>query len=193
VGALPHRATDPDLLIVARWPGAGERDHSAEAEVDTVIALITEIRDARATAKLPAAEWLETRVAVPVALGPTFEGAPNGGRTARPRTPTRRELTDRGARGGFGPARRPHVSMVVACEIEAAVRTEDDRRRRRRPERHRLVRDLAEPRAGWLLPGSGSRTSRSSAARRPRSSRAPGRAKPSSADQVARLRERTRR
>ena len=23
---LPHRATDPELLIVARWPGVGERD-----------------------------------------------------------------------------------------------------------------------------------------------------------------------
>ena len=27
---LPHRATDPDLLIVARWPGVGERDLEAE-------------------------------------------------------------------------------------------------------------------------------------------------------------------
>ena len=28
---LPHRATDPGLLIVARWPGVGERDPAASA------------------------------------------------------------------------------------------------------------------------------------------------------------------
>ncbi len=28
--ALPHRATDPELLIVARWPGVGERDLATE-------------------------------------------------------------------------------------------------------------------------------------------------------------------
>src|SRR4029079_3671858 len=31
---LPHRATDPDLLIVARWPGGGKRDLEAETEGD---------------------------------------------------------------------------------------------------------------------------------------------------------------
>ena len=36
---LPHRATDPELLIVARWPGVGERDLAIEEEVGSVIAL----------------------------------------------------------------------------------------------------------------------------------------------------------
>ncbi len=32
--AIPHRTSDPDLLIVARWPGVGERDAATEAEVE---------------------------------------------------------------------------------------------------------------------------------------------------------------
>jgi valyl-tRNA synthetase len=71
--ALPHRASDPQLLIVARWPGVGERDLAGEGEVGTLIDLVTEIRNARAQAKLPAADWLETLVYLPTALGPTFE------------------------------------------------------------------------------------------------------------------------
>ncbi|MFL5674114.1 MAG: valine--tRNA ligase, partial [Chloroflexota bacterium] len=54
-GHIPHRTSDPDLLIVARWPGVGERDLDAESEVGAVIDLVSEIRNARATAKLPAA------------------------------------------------------------------------------------------------------------------------------------------
>ncbi len=52
--AIPHRAGDPDLLIVARWPAAGERDLAVETEVGTLVDLVTEIRNARTTAKLPA-------------------------------------------------------------------------------------------------------------------------------------------
>src|SRR4029077_20359663 len=73
---LPHRASDPDLLIVARWPGVGERDLAVEAEVGSLVELVTEIRNARAQAKLPAADWLETLVYVPLALGPTFGALP---------------------------------------------------------------------------------------------------------------------
>ena len=29
--SLPHREGDPPLLIVARWPGVGERDETADA------------------------------------------------------------------------------------------------------------------------------------------------------------------
>ena len=71
--AIPHRATDPELLIVARWPGVGARDEAVEAEVGTLIALVTELRNARSSAKLPAGAWLATRVYLPFALGPTFE------------------------------------------------------------------------------------------------------------------------
>jgi hypothetical protein len=36
---LPHRATDPALLIVARWPAPGQRDEVAESEVEALIEL----------------------------------------------------------------------------------------------------------------------------------------------------------
>ncbi len=100
--ALPHRATDPELLIVARWPAVGERDIATERDVAALIDLVTEIRNARATAKLPAGGWLETRVSLPVELGPTFEALrPGIERLARAR-PLERELTPGGAaRGGI--------------------------------------------------------------------------------------------
>ena len=50
--AIPHRASDPDLLIVARWPAHGQRDLAAEAEVGALIGLVGDLRNARATAKL---------------------------------------------------------------------------------------------------------------------------------------------
>src|SRR5262249_9216043 len=91
--AFPHRATDPDLLIVARWPGPGARDGAAEGEVAALVALVTEIRTARATARVPAADWLETLVFVPRTLGPTFEALkPAIERLARAK-PLLRELT----------------------------------------------------------------------------------------------------
>ena len=37
---LPHRAADPDLLIVARWPAPGERDERAESDVHALIELV---------------------------------------------------------------------------------------------------------------------------------------------------------
>ena len=61
--AIPHRASDPELLIVARWPAAGERDLGAEARIDAVFDTITAIRNARATARIDATSWLETHVA----------------------------------------------------------------------------------------------------------------------------------
>jgi valyl-tRNA synthetase len=67
-GALPHAADDPELLIVARWPRAGARDTELEARLVRVIETIVAIRNARATADLPAASWLETHL-VPSADG----------------------------------------------------------------------------------------------------------------------------
>ena len=91
--SLPHRASDPELLIVARWPGVGARDEAAEGEVETIKALVTEIRNARAAAKLPAGDWLATRVYVPAGLGATFEALrPAIERLARAR-PLSRDLS----------------------------------------------------------------------------------------------------
>ena len=63
--ALPHAADDPDLLIVARWPQAGDRDATVEGQLDELNELVVAIRNARATAGIAASAWLETHVAVP--------------------------------------------------------------------------------------------------------------------------------
>jgi valyl-tRNA synthetase len=140
--ALPHRASDPALLIVTRWPGIGERDTDAEREVGALIDLVTEIRNARASAKLPAADWLETLVFVPTALGASFEALrPAIERLARAR-PLRRELTPEALAAVTRPG---DLAVIVAGgEIEATIRpavvTEDADAL----ERARLERELTE-------------------------------------------------
>jgi valyl-tRNA synthetase len=145
--ALPHRATDPGLLIVARWPGVGEGDLLAERDVSLLIDLVGEIRNARASAKLPAADWLETLVFVPIELGPTFEALkPAIERLARAR-PLHRELTPEALQAA---ARPGDLTIIVAGgEIEAAVRPKMADADARALERDRLIRDLAEA-EGWL-------------------------------------------
>jgi valyl-tRNA synthetase len=185
---LPHRTTDPALLIVARWPGAGERDHVIEEEVATVIALITEIRDARATAKLPAADWLETRVSVPLALGPTFEALrPAVERLARAR-PLRRELTTEALEAGSAPG---DLSIVMAgAEIEASVRVGSSDSAAAGLERERLERDLSEAEE-WLAAARARLANDSFVSRAPASVVDGARAREAElADQVDRLRER---
>ena len=145
--ALPHRASDPDLLIVARWPGAGERDLRVETEVGALVELVTEIRNARAQAKLPAADWLETLVFVPLALGPTFEALrPAIERLARAR-PLRRELTPEALEAATHDG---DLTVILGGgEIEAAVRPMLNAGAAADLERERLERDLAEA-EGWL-------------------------------------------
>ncbi|MEP6639831.1 MAG: class I tRNA ligase family protein, partial [Chloroflexota bacterium] len=145
--SLPHRATDPELLIVARWPGVGERHIETEVEVGTLIDLVGEIRNARASAKLPAAEWLETLVYVPIELGPTFEALrPGIERLARAR-PLRRELTPEALEATTRPS---DLSVIVSGgEIEVAVRPSQPDAGANALERDRLERDLAEA-EGWL-------------------------------------------
>ncbi len=71
--AIPHRASDPDLLIVARWPAPTGRDQGAEEDVEAVLELVRGLRNARAEANVPAGTWLATEVVVPPDMGPTFE------------------------------------------------------------------------------------------------------------------------
>ena len=145
--ALPHRATDPELLIVARWPGVGERDEDAEREVGLVIDLVTEIRNARSSAKVPAADWLEAFVYVSPALGATFEALrPAVERLARTR-PLHRELTQEALVAMTRPA---DLAVIVAGgEAEAALRVAETDGAAAVLERERLEHDLAEA-EGWL-------------------------------------------
>jgi valyl-tRNA synthetase len=186
---LPHRATDPDLLIVARWPGVGERDLEAETEVGAVVDLVTEIRNARATAKLPAADWLETHVVVPLELGPTFEALrPAVERLARAR-PLLRDLTPE----ALAAATRPGDLAIIVRggQLEATVRPGTTDAGAGSLERDRLERDLSEAEA-WLTAARERLANPSFVERAPAAVVESARAREAElADQVARLRERT--
>ena len=176
--ALPHRAGDPDLLIVARWPGETARDETAEAEVGALVDLVRAIRNARADAKAEPGAWLPLDVFVEPELGHALESLrPAIERLARGR-PLRRHLTREdlhgtaGATGGLA---------VIAGPAEAIVGL---RHRRSRPPRARTERGSRRssrtPSACSRPPVRGSRTTRSRRRRRRRSSRARARARRSS-------------
>jgi valyl-tRNA synthetase len=145
--AIPHRASDPALLIVARWPAPVERDLTTESEVAALIGLVGDLRNARATAKLPAGDWLATRVFVPPSLGTTFEALrPALERLARAR-PLARELTPE----TLDASRVPGDLTVVAGsgEIEATIRPAAQDDDANALERARLERELADAET-WL-------------------------------------------
>ena len=140
--ALPHRATDPGLLIVARWPGVGERDLAVEAEVDALIELVRGIRNARSEAHVEPASWLPVGVAVPVALGPTFEALrPAIERLARAR-PLERHVTREALHGAMASG----GLAVIAGEAEAMIdlATSATAAADSGADRARLERELAE-------------------------------------------------
>ena len=146
-GAIPHRASDPGLLIVARWPAPVERDLATERQVEALIGLVGDLRNARATAKLPAGDWLATRVFVPTDLGVTFEALqPAIERLARAR-PLDRELTPE----ALDATREPGDLTIVAGagDIEATIRPAARDADATALERARLERELAEAQT-WL-------------------------------------------
>ena len=64
--ATPHGPADPELLIVADWPGpevAARRDPAAESDVNVAIELVRGVRNARSEARLAASAWLPVEVA----------------------------------------------------------------------------------------------------------------------------------
>ncbi|HTG40826.1 MAG TPA: valine--tRNA ligase [Methylomirabilota bacterium] len=141
-GALPHRATDPAMLIVARWPGVGERDLVVEGQVQALVELVRGIRNARSEAHVEPASWLPVGVALPVALGPAFEALrPAIERLARAR-PLERYLTREALHGAMGSG----GLAVIAGEIEAmiAVGGAAGDSADARADRIRLERELAE-------------------------------------------------
>ncbi len=144
-GALPHRKDDPELLIVARWPGAGERDTAAEAEVGALVDLVRGVRNARAEARVEPGAWLPVEVVVPERLVPAFEAL----RPAIERLARARPLDRHPSREAFATA-APGGLAVISGEIEAVVRAErrsgavdglDER------DRARLEKELADAEA----------------------------------------------
>ncbi len=185
---LPHRASDPDLLIVARWPGVGERDHVAEDQVASIIALITGIRDARASSRVPAGDWLETRVYVPLELGPAFEQLrPGIERLARSR-PLKRELSPEALAAATSAG---DLAVIVAgSDVEATIAIASPDAGSADLERERLERDLAEA-EGWLAAAQQRLADRAFVERAPAAVVEGARARETElVDQVERLRDR---
>ncbi len=118
--ALPHRATDPDMLIVARWPGVGERDEAAEAAVGALVELVRAVRNARADAKLEPAAWLPLDVYVEPELGPALEALRPGLERLAHARPLRRHLTREDLHGTAGAA---GGLAVIVGPVEAVVGT----------------------------------------------------------------------
>ncbi|MBA2700370.1 MAG: valine--tRNA ligase [Chloroflexi bacterium] len=148
--SIPHQASDPALLIVARWPAGGSRDGAAETEVGAVLELVRGIRNARAEAHLEPAAWLPTEVAVPAASWATWEALG----PAVERLTHSRPLTLRvGSEAPAGEVTSDGAAWltVVAGDIEARIHPSTDHARpdAAQLERARLERELAET-EGWL-------------------------------------------
>jgi valyl-tRNA synthetase len=190
--AIPHRATDPDLLIVARWPAPIERDEAAETEVGALLELIRGLRNARAEAGIEAGTWLPTEVAVPAAMGSTFESLrPAIERLARAR-PLERRLTREAL--GDGHAASDGALSVIAGGLEALAHRADGAgdEAARRAERARLERELDEAR-GWLAAARARLANEDFIAKAPPAVIEGARAREAElADQVARLEDRLR-
>ena len=187
--SLPHRASDPALLIVARWPAPTARDSVAEAEVQALIELVRGIRNARAESKLEPVRWLPVDVVVPPAVGPTFEALrPAIERLARAR-PLERHLTREALAATAGST----DLAVIAGELEARVRTDAGANAAGGDatlERARLERELAEA-EGWLAAARDRLANESFTSRAPAAVVEGARAREAElADQVERLRER---
>ena len=118
--ATPHGPDDPELLIVADWPGpevAGRRDEAAEAEVDVVIELVRGIRNARSEARLEPAAWLP----VDLVADPVVARALEALRPAVERLARARPLTIHPTRAAFLGATRTGGLSVIGTGLEAVV------------------------------------------------------------------------
>ncbi len=188
--ATPHDAGDPELLIVAEWPDPADwataRDPGAEAAVDRLRGLVTEVRNARSTARIPPGESRPGDVLVPADLGPTFDAlAPAIERLARLRPLTRH--TDREA---FRAADRPGSLAVIAGDLEARIAAGPVDADARAAERARLERELVEA-EGFLAAARVRLADAAFTSKAPAAIVAGARAREAElADQVDRLRER---
>ena len=135
--SLPHAADDPELLVVARWPLARERDSGVEAGVEEVLELVRGIRNARAEAAIEPATRLAAVIAGPEDAAPILEALlPAIDRLARVETRLRV-----GADGGLGSGGAISVAKGrLSATLLPSVESEDVAGR----ERDRLTKELAE-------------------------------------------------
>jgi valyl-tRNA synthetase len=116
----PHTPDDPELLIVADWPGpevAIRRDEAAEAEVGVVIELVRGIRNARSEARLEPAAWLPVDIAADPAVAVALEAL----RPAVERLARARPLSIHPTRDAFLSATRAGGLSVIGSGVEAVV------------------------------------------------------------------------
>ncbi len=142
--ATPHGEADPELLIVADWPDpaawSGLVDGSGERAVDRIRDLIGEVRNARSTAGIVAAERRPGDVLVPAELTAAFAAlAPAIGRMTR-----LEPLVAHADRAAFTAADRPGSLAVIAGDLEARIAAGIADPAADRAERTRLERELAE-------------------------------------------------
>jgi valyl-tRNA synthetase len=129
---LPHRDSDPELLMVARWPqpaDAGVQPDARRADgVEQLIALVTAIRGARAESGIAAADWLEGRIWLPE--GPARESyaelADALGRLARVRA------TLVASRLNLDEGQGPGLAVVAPYGEGRLLRSDSDRELERR-------------------------------------------------------------
>jgi valyl-tRNA synthetase len=142
-GELPHADDDPDLLIVARWPGPGEIDPGAEAPVAAAIDLVRAIRNARSEGRIEPAAWLPVHVAAGEELAVAWDAlAPAIERLARARP-----LVRVASAGDLAGARESGSLAAIAGTTEAVVRPTVGGDAGVQRERARLERELAETEA----------------------------------------------
>jgi valyl-tRNA synthetase len=187
--AIPHRAADPELLIVARWPAAGERDAGVDAAVGAIVELVRGIRNARSEARLEPAAWLPVDVVVPPSVGDTFKAL----RPAIERLARARPLTRHATRESLAAVPGAERGLaVIAGEAEAVVQRPDagDSSATADLDRARLERELAEAEE-WLAAARGRLANEAFMGKAPAAVVDGARAREAElADQVARLRER---
>jgi valyl-tRNA synthetase len=142
--SLPHRASDPGLLIVAAWPVPGERDTLAETAVGSMIDLVRGVRNARAEARIEAGAWLPVDVYVPQAMGAAFESLrPAIARMTRAEPLERRLTPEALERVGRS---TPGSLTVIAGQVEAIVGHPAGGAGTAALERARLEKELADTR-----------------------------------------------
>jgi valyl-tRNA synthetase len=134
---LPHRADDPELLLVARWPDTATREPEVEARVGALVELVRGIRNARSEAGIPPATWLPVDVVVGPDVAPVLDAlAPAIARLARARPLTR----VRDAAGLSSAATGGGLAVVTAAG-EAVIRVAKESSE---TDRVRLEKELAE-------------------------------------------------
>ncbi|HEY2887549.1 MAG TPA: valine--tRNA ligase [Candidatus Limnocylindrales bacterium] len=118
--ATPHAPGDPELLIVADWPGrevAAWADPAAEDEVGGVIDFVRAVRNARSEARIPAAAWLPVDVVVVGGSGAALSDL----RSTVERLARARPLVVHESRTAFDGATADGGLTVISPAFEAVV------------------------------------------------------------------------